>query len=100
MTVCKNCGGSGWDDEHMIICLHCHGSGEVEMTNEEWFTSLSTEEKAEWFVNNDFSVCVFRDCDKCEFYDKKHDDCVSGYEPINHKKMWVEWLKQPHEVGK
>ena len=42
-----------------------------EMTNEEWFTSLPTEEKAKIIIN----IAVNSDCD---------------YRTI------VEWLKQPH----
>lgn len=32
--------------EILVECNMCHGSGEVEMTNEEWLHTLNTEEKA------------------------------------------------------
>ena len=56
---CPKCNGSGWDDEHMIKCLHCHGSGEVVQTNEEWFCSLSTKEKAKWIAEEKMCRCYF-----------------------------------------
>lgn len=34
-----------------VKCTRCHGTGEVEMTNEEWFCQLPTGEKAEFFAN-------------------------------------------------
>ena len=45
--LCPFCNGSGWDDEHMIKCLHCD-NGVVEQTNEEWLDTLSTVDKAIW----------------------------------------------------
>lgn len=83
MTVCPKCKGKAeyfkevFNDgkqrhEKLVECDMCHGSGEVPMTNEEWFTSLSTEEKAKRIIN----IAVNSDCD---------------YRTI------VEWLKQPHK---
>lgn len=43
---CPKCGGSGFDVVHGFDCVSCDGKGEIEMTNEEWFCGLSTEEKA------------------------------------------------------
>ena len=58
---CQNCNGTGkerkgfyektginkwemvWDD---VLCEECDGTGEIEVTNEEWFTGLTTKEKA------------------------------------------------------
>ena len=53
MTECTACNGSGrcYDGYEDIFreCDRCHGSGEIKsITNEEWFASLSTEEKAKW----------------------------------------------------
>ena len=82
MTICKNCGGSGWDDEHMIICTHCHGMGEVELTNEEWLNTLKLDTKAYWLANT---------CRKAMWedkYDNNNEKSTLGY--------WKEWLKQPH----
>lgn len=72
---CKYCDGTGttnWCVNGTFLnCPHCGGTGEVEMTNEEWFTSLSTEEKAKRIIN----IAVNSDCD---------------YRTI------VEWLKEKH----
>ena len=66
------------------------------LTNEEWFCSLDTEQKAEWLTNSGFLTCTLRDCEDCKYYDKNNDDCIDGYEATHDKQMWVEWLKQPH----
>ena len=55
----------------LVTCDVCDGTGEVTMTNEEWFCGLSTKEKAKRIIN----IAVNSDCD---------------YRTI------VEWLKQPH----
>ena len=72
---CKYCDGTGttnWCVNGTFLnCPRCGGTGEVEMTNEEWFTSLSTEEKAKRIIN----IAVNSDCD---------------YRTI------VEWLKEKH----
>ena len=50
---CPKCGYEQaiYDDiNEWWYCPQCHGSGEVEMTNEEWFISLPTEEKAKTIV--------------------------------------------------
>ena len=59
MTVCPRCNGKGKVPDY-VAERNCHGEWETvlreipcdkcqrkPMTNEEWFTSLSTEEKAE-----------------------------------------------------
>lgn len=46
---CPKCGGTGWDIVHGFDCVSCDGKGEIEVTNEEWFCGLSTEEKAKFF---------------------------------------------------
>ena len=60
MTECPKCNGRGtvgyFHIDHFvdIECDRCNGSGEVsevDMTNEEWFCNLSTEEKAKVIVN-------------------------------------------------
>ena len=51
-------------------------------TNEEWFCSLSTEEKAEWLSNRDEFIY---DCGQRSVTPKIMD-----------KDEWKEWLKQPH----
>ena len=50
MSICKACGGSGRTQMVTLVkgvdfpCIECNGSGEVEMTNEEWIRSATTEE--------------------------------------------------------
>lgn len=38
--------------EILIKCNKCNGTGEMPMTNEEWFCQLPTEEKAEWLYDH------------------------------------------------
>ena len=114
---CTNCNGTGkerkgfyektgvnkwemvWDD---VPCEECDGTGEIEVTNEEWFADLTTEEKAmvivlccpyevDWFGEN-FEK-------RMEQRLKNFSQSAYGYEKgINKIK---EWLKQPHrEIGK
>lgn len=55
-----------------------------EQTNEEWFASLSTEEKAEWLADH-------MKCSKCPQQNRcngYHGGCVA---------LMLEWLKQPHK---
>ena len=52
-----------------------------EMTNEEWFTSLSTEEKARFFDRICYSAW---------------GDINSRFRDMADYTDWVEWLKQPH----
>lgn len=60
---CKYCNGTGtiqkiiyedWQKDEIVRsavkCTRCNGNGEVQMTNEEWFCGLSTEEKAKAIV--------------------------------------------------
>lgn len=89
---CKVCGGTGTSNTCVNgtfkPCTFCDGTGEyepfdldveldklypTEQTNEEWFTSLSTEEKAKRIIN----IAVNSDCD---------------YRTI------VEWLKEVHNA--
>ena len=46
---CPKCKGNGTylEDNLHCICEACHGSGEVQMTNEEYLKSCNTEELAE-----------------------------------------------------
>ena len=93
MTVCKNCGGSGWDEEHMIICLRCHGSGEVTMTNEEYLKSCNTEELAIFICNN------LPQETEGTLENKFWNALYSQYpiEPMNAYHEVMKWLKEKHE---
>lgn len=91
---CKSC-------EHFVKDAYgqfvCEFDGECEnmvreMTNEEWFCKLSTEEKAKWIQ---YVICHCRHCNAdnaflCQFYDKV------GFVPCVGDGL-VEWLKQPHQ---
>ena len=89
--ICPKCNGRGtvgyFHIDHFvdIECDRCHGSGEVsevEMTNEEWFCGLSTEEKARFLA--------------CEFTVACDDYAYSNNKETWHEKYWAAWLKQPH----
>lgn len=106
MTVCYWCGakdtlvdvGKELDDGKykMVQCSQCKNAYYVyvankekmnkpkPMTNEEWFCSLPTEEKAKWLQEH--MDCSYCDCNK--------DLCYKGYDCCE-LAFW-EWLKQPH----
>ena len=52
---CKACDGRGVIQGQapglVSCCPACNGKGFIELTNEEWLCSLSTEEKARWLEN-------------------------------------------------
>ena len=96
VILCPTCGGTGkvvhpmmsmngdeytgeWEQHE---CEACNGTGVVEpLTNEEWFVSLPTEEKAKFLRQ------IYRD---------GRDDYVGEwYEQT--EADFVEWLKQPHQ---
>ena len=62
-----------------------------QMTNEEWFTSLSTEEKAKWMAKHmSFcEVCKIQTCrgDGCQRFDR---------EMMTEEDAFREWLKEVH----
>lgn len=73
---CPKCGGSGFDVVHGFDCVSCDGKGEIEMTNEEWFCGLSTEEKA-----TIIAIIAFN----------------AGYDPFEVVRKRVrEWLQEEH----
>lgn len=83
---CPKCNGDGWDDEHMIKCLHCHGSGEVDMTNEEWIKSLDTEGLVDYL----YEVHKGGNSVERQRWIEKRKERI---------KMQIRgWLKQPHTV--
>ena len=89
---CEACCGSGYinfwtDDGHisMRTCRRCNGYGYIKakpMTNEEWFASLSTEEKAEWISKVTIDA----------WFRQVNNELPKP----NGAKEWAEWLKQPH----
>lgn len=87
---CPNCGGTGkeyWNGNVFcntgFECDKCNGTGEIEMTNDEWRKTCSTEEFAEFLSDVVFNAIVdYRiNKDNCEKEDGNY---------------WLKWLKQPH----
>lgn len=72
---CKHCDGVGFFENgaSQFKCVYCDGTGEVEMTNEEWFNTLTAEEKAETIAQ------------------------LSSYG--GNVEAILLWLKQPHHKG-
>lgn len=82
---CKYCDGTGEhinDANRMTTCEFCGGTGAIKpMTNEEWFCSLPTEEKAKFLRQ------IYRD---------GRDDYVGEwYEQT--EADFVQWLKEKHD---
>lgn len=69
---------------YVCTCAECKGTGETNdyMTNEEWFTSLTTEEKAEFLVKIELSAM--------------HPVKRGAVDMEKFIEEVVEWLKQPH----
>ena len=99
---CPKCNGRGtvgyFHIDHFadIECDRCHGRGEVsevEMTNEEWFTSLSTEEKAKFIFWQHFDVYgktlyeLMVNASRGVSRDKQAEVMIGAV---------VEWLKEKH----
>ena len=97
MTVCPKCEGSGElrvpVTEHMGAVLYgteqcdeCGGSGYVNMTNEEWLKSLSTEELANYIATQCAdAIRLWREMQ----YWTANEKCKSN--------KWYVWLKEIHE---
>ena len=95
MTVCPKCNGRGkilYDWLPNETCHKCNGTGYVDMTNEEWFVSLPTEEKAE------FSMRVFKNCAWCLDGGSPKECPFNEFLncPAESKENMMKWLKQPH----
>lgn len=79
MNLCKTCGTICPFDDERTEC-----DAYAPMTNEQWFCSLSTEEKAT-FLAIQVRLGV-------EFY-RTNDERYQNHD------WWVEWLKQPLTLG-
>ena len=80
--ICPYCKGTGksnmWINGGCVPCTACKGTGNMEVTNEEWLRFCSTEELA-------------------EFIRKQRDDWSDGWYSDWHPfSEIIEWLKQPH----
>ena len=108
---CKVCGGTGTSNTCVNgtfkPCTFCDGTGEYEpfdadieldkldsepQTNEEWFDSLTTEEKAEW-ITNKINAKLRMALHDAELYDGDVDE----KEYMENEDEWVEWLKEEHK---
>ena len=72
---------------HIDICTlgsPCPHQRSTPMTNEEWFCTLSTEEKAEFLAKKCGEI-------SCKFFLGEAEEIFSRY--------WVEWLKKPYQRG-
>ena len=78
MSICKTCGTICPFDDERTEC-----DAYAPMTNENWFISLPTEEKAEVFANATYSTAL-----------APMEILALGKEL--EKKKWEMWLKQPH----
>lgn len=85
---CKNCNGNGrvtigWDS---YPCDFCHGTGEIEQTEQEYLQSCDTEQLAELLKKH-------MNCNFCPMNLKCEDmrDCIKHIRT---------WLKQPHLMSK
>ena len=82
---CTVCDGRGYFPVSNIaakVCPQCNGTDEIEQTNEEWFCSLSAEEKA-YFL----SVEAVRTIS--EYENNGTERTCSSF--------WEYWLKEVHK---
>ena len=89
--ICSRCNGKGYQIytyrgyiADIVKCQMCHGTGEVEQTNEEWLCGLSTDKKAEALHNLHWEIQNYRDD-----HPSIEDDDVSLF--------YLDWLKAVHE---
>ena len=100
---CPKCDGSGTSTIPVALnpftgaggfypeCKNCHGTGEIEQTNDEWRKTCSAEEFAELLgniANNAYFCAINGKTSTC--YNRKH---CTGY--CNYG--WEKWLKEKHE---
>lgn len=100
ILTCPNCGCAsvGVAKDGQCLCENCGTTFNIieTQTNEEWFCSLSTEEKAKWLDK------VAENC--CQICDEENRELCRGNIAIGCKfenaKKWELWLKQPHLTSK
>ena len=84
---CKYCDGTGEiinDALRWTSCPACGGKGEAAQTNEAWFDTLSTEEKAETIAN-------------ATYYSAMMGIEITALPKEDEVRKWKMWLKQPHK---
>ena len=81
---CPKCSGAGYIYNNLVgyleDCSVCHGTGEVEQTNEEWLRSATFEEMA---------GAIY------EWYSQGHIEGKVGKQLSSVTRV-VEWLKEKH----
>lgn len=93
---CKHCNGTGatnwYVNRAFVTCPYCGGTGEMEgnMTNEEWFNTLTTEEKAEFLKQ------IIKSCGWCLDGGNPPFCLLSGNKCFFNDGEFVEWLKGEH----
>jgi hypothetical protein len=86
MNLCKTCGTICPFDDERTEC-----DAYAPMTNENWFISLPTDEKAKWIANE------INERVKLALHDSElNDGDVDADYYMEDADDWVEWLKQPH----
>lgn len=88
MNLCKTCGTICPFDDERTEC-----DAYAPKTNENWFISLPTKEKAEWLDKVAENCCQICDEENRELCRK---NIAIGCKFENAKK-WEMWLKQPHK---
>lgn len=97
---CPRCNGNGSVPYHIADdlfdetnCPLCGGSGEVEMTNEEYLRSCTTEQLAEFFIK----AMLFYDNAGITLLEAIKNAVEDNENLSKHFiENVVEWLKQPH----
>ena len=100
---CPKCDGSGdiprpngtklFGLTEVMTCDLCNGTGEVEMTNEEWLHTLNTEQLAKFIFWQHFDVYgktlyeLMVNASRGVSRDRQAEVVIGAV---------VEWLKQPH----
>lgn len=89
MSICNECWGKGWIEKQGVQfdCRKCKGTGVIEnepQTNEDWFDTLSTEEKAEVFAN-------------ASYYSAMMGAEITALPKEDEVRKWKMWLKAPHD---
>ena len=96
---CPNCDGRGKTTEYDGLrkfwcdykCEYCNGTGEVEMTNEQWLKQCTTEQLAEWIADKSNEIISWIICEVIE------NECDVDEDDYWQKKSdVVEWLKEKH----
>ena len=92
---CKKSVGCSYADDRITGCKKFVLEPELELTNEEWFCSLSTEEKAKFLFEHGVIVCCFckRDCVEIDYKTKV---CKYDVEPSYEYIGLIKWLKEIH----